>query len=366
MKHLFYLILCLFSGLMSGMAQTPNTALTLEQHVQDYDFAVKYIEDNYSGFFQIVTDSRKTDYNEMKDSLRRQVEQSERPCWDAIAAFMGWFNDLHLCLHVSYQDLTYFKYHARANRMIDYRSQMEEYDPKPVASKVTDKTYLIRFPSCDDSPEYRKWIKESIKKFKKSHCENLIIDVRGNRGGNDGLFVPYQQLLYDHEAADTAPVFRFTPQNLAFMKEQGWWQGKRLEQLSVQYPGIEFLPLGINRIKYKECKSLRKAAIIIDNSVASSGESSVLMAKMCSQKTTIYGRDNTVGCLDFANVSFVKLPNCGLTFQMPMSMAYGYPRTAIDPTGIIPDVRIDLPLPKKLTDNIDDWVIWVAKQLEKE
>jgi hypothetical protein len=27
-------------------------------------------------------------------------------------------------------------------------------------------------------------------------------------------------------------------------------------------------------------------------------------------------------------------------------------------------VRIDLPLPARLTDNIDEWVIWVADQLE--
>ena len=26
---------------------------------------------------------------------------------------------------------------------------------------------------------------------------------------------------------------------------------------------------------------------------------------------------------------------------------------------------IDLPLPARLTDNIDEWVIWVAEQLEK-
>ena len=50
---------------------------------------------------------------------------------------------------------------------------------------------------------------------------------------------------------------------------------------------------------------------------------------------------------------------------MPMSRAFGLPETGIDATGIAPDVRIDLPLPAKLTDNVDEWVIWVAEQLEK-
>ena len=48
-----------------------------------------------------------------------------------------------------------------------------------------------------------------------------------------------------------------------------------------------------------------------------------------------------------------------------MSRVCGLPETGIDATGIAPDVRIDLPLPARLTDNIDEWVIWVAEQLEK-
>ena len=49
-----------------------------------------------------------------------------------------------------------------------------------------------------------------------------------------------------------------------------------------------------------------------------------------------------------------------------MSHRYHVTDNPLDPTGIAPDVRIDLPLPKKLTDNVDEWVIWVAEQLEKQ
>ena len=47
MKRLVFSVLCLFMAL-SSLSQMPE--LTLEQHLEDYDFAVKYIEDNYSGF----------------------------------------------------------------------------------------------------------------------------------------------------------------------------------------------------------------------------------------------------------------------------------------------------------------------------
>ena len=363
MKRINSIVLCLFTAFMA-LAQTPDTTITSDQHLQDYDFAVKYIEDNYAGFFDKVTDSRLADYNQMKAELRRQVEEAERPCWDAIAAYTGWFNDLHLVLHVFYWNTRPLNYHPKGRERIDYRSQMEEYAPKPVACKVTDKTFLIRFPSCSGNPD-SKWIKKSIKLFKKSHCENLIIDLRGNNGGNDGLFAPYQRLLYDHEAADTGEIYRATPQNMAYLKQAGWWQGKVLEKLIAEHPDKEFLPLGYRVHKYKVDRSLRRAALIIDHNVGSSGEGSVLMAKVCSNRTTIYGRDNTAGCIDYGNIYYVTLPNCKLYLQLPMSRRYDVTENPLDPTGIAPDVRIDLPLPSKLTDNIDEWVIWVAEQLEK-
>ena len=33
--------------------------------------------------------------------------------------------------------------------------------------------------------------------------------------------------------------------------------------------------------------------------------------------------------------------------------------------GHKPDVIIPLPYPKQLTDNIDSWVLWVAKKMKK-
>ncbi|MBR4828900.1 MAG: peptidase S41 [Muribaculaceae bacterium] len=365
MKRINSIVLFLIAACMMAMAQTPDTTITREQHLQDYDFAVKYIEDNYAGYFDKVTDSRLAEYNDMKATLRQQVENAERPCWDAIAAYTGWFNDLHLVLCVSYGKTRSVTYHPKAQQRINYVSQMEEYAPKPVACKATDKTFLIRFPSCSGNPD-AKWVKKSIKLFKKSHCENLIIDLRGNNGGDDGYFAPYQKLLYDHEVADTDEIYRVTPQNMAYLKQVGWWQGKILEKLIAEQPDKEFLPVGYRVLKYNVDRSLRRAALIIDNRVGSSGEGCVLKAKVCSNRTTVYGRDNTAGCIDYGNIYYITVPNCKLYLQLPMSHRYHVIENPIDPTGIAPDVRINLPLPRKLTDNVDEWVIWVAEQLEKE
>ena len=110
---------------------------------------------------------------------------------------------------------------------------------------------------------------------------------------------------------------------------------------------------------------VRKAALIIDNGVASSGEQMVRSIKATSDRTTVYGRDNTLGCLDFSNINVVEMPNCHLSFSSPMTRTIGLPDGGIDATGIAPDILIPLPLPAHLTDNIDEWVIWVTEQLEK-
>ena len=183
-------------------------------------------------------------------------------------------------------------------------------------------------------------------------------------GGNDAFFDPYFQLLYDHEAILPGIEFRNTPQNMDFLRRNGWFPN--ILKMASDKPEAEYVSHGNGLIKTKKIdRSVVKAALIIDNHVASSGESIVRLVKCCSSRTTVYGKDNTLGALDFANLSCIVLPHCQLSLHVPMSRTIGLPENSIDKNGIAPDVRIDLPLPAKLTDNVDEWVIWVAEQLEK-
>ena len=367
MKKVFNLLMCLLFA-FTTMAGVPQ--LTVEQHLEDYDFAVKYIEDNYSGYPDKVTDTNRADYESAKARWRDQVARGERTGWDAAAEYMAWFNDAHLSMHYYFKDeqgrvigLTE-KYNTKKT-VIHYENQME-YDPKPMACKVTDETFLIRFPSCGGNPDM-KWIKKSVKLFKKSHCKNLILDIRGNTGGDDKNWFPYLALLCDHNAWEPSSEYRNTPQNIASVLEEKWPIAKTLQKESLQHPDADYLRGGLfTRVRMRRAdKTVRRAALIIDNSVASSGEGLALALKAYSDRVTFYGRDNTYGCLDYANVATIQLKHCGYTFQMPMSRTFGLPEGSIDETGIAPDVRITLPLPARLTDNIDEWVIWVAGQLEQ-
>ena len=362
MKRLLNLVLCLFLGLVA-MGQEP--VLTVEQHLEDYDFAVQYIEDNYSGFPNKVVESTRADYEAMKTRVRNQVANGERPGWAAVAEYTAWFEDFHLKLHLNFNDNGCRKGHNEKywTRQKTHYESMMEYNPLPIACKVTDKTFLIRFPSCDGNPDM-KWVENSIKQFKKSRCENLIIDIRGNEGGNDRFFGPYLKLLYDHEGAVPSTEFRNTVANMQQLPSA-------IKKKAAKNPESEFVPyldtddkIWFIRDNKRDC-SVVKAALIIDNGIASSGEQMAREIRATSDRTTIYGRDNTMGCLDYSSLFNLEMPNCQIYFSCPMSRVMGLPEASIDATGIAPDVRIDLPLPAKLTDNIDEWVIWVAEQLEK-
>ena len=407
MKKIFLSTFCLFLGLMA-LAQMPE--LTVEQHLQDYDFAVKYIEDNYAGFPNKVNDSTRADYEAMKFRLLSQVASNKRTGWDAIAEYTGWFNDYHtrLCLNSADGEgrmkPATDKY--RAQVPIYYNELMEEYNPQPLAVKVTSKTFLVRFPSCygDISKE---WIDGSINAFHESGCENLILDIRGNSGGSDLYWNPYWRLLADHDGEINEVEFRnsaayrdtllqelrnekvpaeiiqgvqavfpmlqsvkFVPGSIVRQFLVNFTEGQAFSFANLQrvLESLSHPELmnGKNSLHISEVNNaVRRAALIIDNTVASSGEALVEVLKATSNRTTVYGRDNTMGCLDFSNCNQVKMPNCGINVSVPMSRRMGLPESGIDMVGIAPDVRINLPLPAKLTDNIDAWVIWVAEQLEK-
>lgn len=63
------------------------------------------------------------------------------------------------------------------------------------------------------------WVHQSIDAYLASGCENLIIDIRGNGGGTDDIFNPYEKLLYDRKGYVDGVEIRNTPAHIAEMAE---------------------------------------------------------------------------------------------------------------------------------------------------
>lgn len=111
-----------------------------------------------------------------------------------------------------------------------------------------------------------------------------------------------------------------------------------------------------------------RAAIIVDKSTGSSAETLVTVVKRyCNpERTKIYGKDNTWGANETGNQLGAMLPNSKIWFYYPTcgNLSY-FQGKNLGTAGIAPDIRIALPYPTKLTDNIDEWVIWIASEMKK-
>ncbi len=352
-KH--FLFFCTFILLnISGLfAQS-----TIEEHLSEFDFAVRELEQNYSGYPSL---NDTLAYKKLKSDLRESIRKGEAEGYIAAAKLFGWFGDDHLILG-GYSS----KYSSK--KRANYSSI--NYKPDFVAKKVTDKTFLIRIPDFSGSFPTENWVADAIKKYISSDCSNLIIDIRGNGGGSDRYYKPLSRMLYDTPAEIDGVEIRNTPANIKKLKDitkgdsTSIWV-KAITQM--ENSNDEFVVvLPGNKIKYNSVIPYpAKAAIIIDGLVASSGEQFVLDVMASSTRTTVYGKDNTMGALDFSFLRAVNLPYSTITVAIPMTRSLRLPDRGIDKTGIAPQVRITLPLPDELSDNIDSWVLWVAGELEK-
>ncbi len=338
---------------------------SIKKALEDFKAVIHLAEYDYAPFKFKVTNKNKKEYNAFKRRLMKDLTKGRRSWQDVVCAYVGWFGDFHFGVYGN-DDITanYFKY---TRKRINYHELMEIYDPKMLSCKINEDTWLIRFPSCNGTLELAE---KFVREYKASGCPNLIIDIRGNRGGQDESFEPLLKLLYDYpDGKRDGTIFRYTKANI----ERAGWTLEDLEDLG--YPtDIEHAPEYVVKIAdgapltfdtiYEHPK---KAALIIDNMVASSGEQSVLNTILVSHRTTIYGRDNTMGCIDTGNCQIFESARKPLVVQYSTTYSMRYEKgTAVDFTGIAPDVRITLPYPKRLTDNIDEWVLWVADDLKKQ
>lgn len=335
--------------------------VSLEDYLADFDYGVRIVEKVYSGYGQKVTEKTLASYQLTKDSVRNAILSGDSSFEDAFGYYLAWFKDFHLHDVCGAQK----KY---MNGPIAYSSFME-YAPVDTYCIVDKKTFLIRYTSCVWSQKRKRWIKKAIKAFKRSHCENLILDLRGNKGGSDGTSDAFIKLLYDHDGYYDGVVIRNTPLNIGYLREEmkkdRHWQ-KRLdmcEKSEEEYPILFEQPI----VHYKRVSTLpRKVAVIIDNYTASTAEQFLIVLKRVSNRVRVFGRDHSLGCLDYSNAMMIPLPKTGYRFSLPLTCKMGLPQTGIDGTGIVPEVIIPLDYPASLTDNVDEWVYWVAEWLSKD
>ena len=192
----------------------------------------------------------------------------------------------------------------------------------------------------------------------------------------DYTFTPLYKLIYNKPFRLDGAEFRATRDIAKFLRDAYESQNGQPSCTpaiadSIDTGRYEFVPIpGVREtISLDTINDLpRHVAIIIDNNNASSAEQFIILAKSCSDRVKTYGKDNTLGALDYSNLMPYDLPCSTITCMIPTSRTIGIneDNPGIDITGITPDVNIPIPYPSEIIDNIDSWVYWIANELSAQ
>lgn len=367
MKKLLITILLVALSIHGAQALSADS---IRKNVADLDSLIQMVETNYAGFPLIIQKGYGSAYQSLKNALCKKVSAGEMGIEEATCEYCYWFfSQFDGHVYVDHQ-LFFDGYFTRCH--IRY-AQLFEYAPKPVSCKVDDATWLIRVPSCNGQNPTYQWLSDAAQQYLQSGCDNLIIDVRGNTGGGDAIWEPLLPLLYDHQPASPEyTYFRNTPKNLSFYQrilndDPDDDVAKWLIDSSSQSPDemVAIVDEEDSIESFPVSPLPKKTAIVIDKSTASSAETLVRFAKMCcdTTRTKVYGKENTWGAQYSGNIIGTPLPNSQIWVYYPTCISSLFLSGDTNgSSGLTPDVCIELPYPQKLTDNCDEWILWIAKK----
>jgi len=195
--------------------------------------------------------------------------------------------------------------------------------------------------------------------------KNLILDLRGNPGGNSNASQEMIQLIYTHPIIYPAWQYRSSPElieakkrEVAELLKNDPYNRLKAQQLLLnrllQHPG-QLVSGGDSIVRTVDSISIypKRIAFLVDERAGSSAEFFVFEGKQ-SKKVTLFG-GNTAGVMDYGNAQNLNL-SCGqYIITIPWGRNGWIERFGfrVDNIGFTPDVLIP---PREA-----DWVYFVMK-----
>lgn len=246
----------------------------------------------------------------------------------------------------------------------------------PIIRILDKQNILLTIPSALIERKYL----DSLLNFHEKEIKkatNLIIDLRGNRGGNfiwgklyeianTQVWPPKKNKNEDNflmlaSGDNETYFFNF----INFFTDTGGINyytrlTEKIKENRGKIIGFSFYDPLPDTVRRNVHEYPQKIAIITDHAVASAAEAFILYMKENSSKVILYG-ENTNGMIDYMNVNTILFgckENKRYYFGYPTFFSKEIKENPINPTGIKPDIKI----PSK----IKDWVDWVKKDLKKK
>lgn len=214
----------------------------------------------------------------------------------------------------------------------------------PRLTVLNENSTLLTIPTFNiDYQVFKKFIEEHENLIKNS--SNLIVDIRGNRGGN-GIYFSLIEMYATQPMKGSQGLVLASNDNLAYFERQMSYSKK------IYGPVVQRISDNMGRIvdgpaypgkKFKRKKTnIENVAILTDKACASAAESFILHSKRSSTKVKTFG-SATDGMIDYTSVNALLLNsgNQNIYFGYPTSTLHkDIPNNGYNETGIIPDIAI--------------------------
>ncbi|RYU93897.1 S41 family peptidase [Emticicia agri] len=240
----------------------------------------------------------------------------------------------------------------------------------PTLNRVDADNILLSIPSF--LVEY-KYLDSLIRANKTAitSTKNLIIDIRGNGGGN-AIYFPLIMLYYTNPFQDSQGLALSSPNTIKYFEKLASYQKKVPGDTTLNLYARVVRDMKANRGKivkgplYPQNSSPaisefpKQVCILIDRACASAAESFILHSKGFSNRVTTFG-DNTFGMIDYTSTTAVSLlcktQNYYLSY--PTSTLHkDIPENGYNARGIAPDIKI----PDTKKDKIQFVLNWLKKK----
>ena len=232
---------------------------------------------------------------------------------------------------------------------------------QPKLDIINPKTTLLTIPSFSyDFRFFKEFVEKNELLLKSSR--NLIIDIRGNRGGN-GVYFPLIELFATSNMHGSQGLVLASEDNQAYFKRQAAYAKKvykpvvhRMEEHMGEIVDGPFYPE--KKFKIRD-NLMQRVAILTDDACASAAESFIIHSKRSSSKVMTFGSP-TAGMIDYTSVNSLPLSSGKQNIYLvyPTSTLHkGIPQHGFNETGILPDVPIG--------DEVDDKVDFIVRFYEE-
>lgn len=236
--------------------------------------------------------------------------------------------------------------------------------------RLTNKTSILKLSNF--SYPFVATIENLIEKNRNilENSENLIIDLRGNRGGTTDAFQKLLPYILTNPIRHTGAEHLSTPNFIYQLKKYNasLAENERNKAIIIENESrIKLLEANVGKyVNFSDstvvtdsiilnAKSPKQIIFLTDNKVASAGESFLLIAKQ-SKKVKLIGTP-TSGVLDYANAYFFDDFACtNYKLLLPTYRSLRLPEYPIDNIGIQPDIYMGK--------TIEDWEKFAVEYLE--